>query len=346
MAGATGATYWVGADGNYYYGSGVAGAPIQNLGFAGSTNPNIDIINNATQIKDPSAPNSTVGVGADGANPTALTGSSTPPASTKPLNTAAIANTQGAIDQIPGLLNSALASEGQNFNNTTGAYDAGQKQQQGQYDQSTETNQHNYDSNFMDAIRAGIKGFSGLMQLLRGSGAAGGSTDNQVRNIVGDTTSGDIRTAADTRGQNQDQLDSALGSYLTELQAKRQAAIDTHANNTRAISRDSSTQLQDLYTKMAGFYGDAGDTNSANDWMSKAGALTPDIATNSKLQTSAYDNTPIVVHAPNLTAFAPPSQPNSINVPSNGQVGAGIFTVNRPVKKDDTSTPAPNLVGA
>jgi hypothetical protein len=271
---------------------------------------------------------------------TAPTGGATHPA----LNTGAVNNTQLAIDQIPGLLQAALAAEATNHSNTVGGLNSQQDTQQKTYDGSTVTNQQNYDSNFMDSIRAGIKGLGSLVSALRGTGAAGGTAEGQVHDVVGGVTANDIRNGADTQQANQVSLDSALSNFLTELKGKRQSAEDTFTNNNRAIQRDSSTQLQDLYGKMAGYYGDAGNTSRANELLAKAGSFTPEIAANSKTAVSAYDTTPVAVQAPQLTAFAAPSQPNVATVPQDGQVGSGIFTMNR--KKEQTQTPVALPVGA
>lgn len=245
------------------------------------------------------------------------------------LDTAAVGNTQKAIAEIAPLLQAALTSEGHQYTNATGALDAQQASQQKTYDASTTTNQQNYDSNFMASILAGIHGLGGLINILRGSGAAGGTAEDQARDAVGSATAGDIRSGADTQKSNQTTLDSDFSSFLTDLKSKKAAADDTHVNNVAAINRDSATQLQDLYGKLAGYYGDAGDTADATKYSSEAGDLTPKIAANSKSQTSVYDTTPVPVSAPQLTAFSAPSQPNAIAAPTNGQVGSGIFTISK-----------------
>ncbi len=77
---------------------------------------------------------------------------------------------------------------------------------------------------------------------------------------------------------------------------------------------------------MAGFYGDVDNVGESNNWMARAGALTPDIAANSRTQVSNYDTAPVSVKAPELTAFAGPTQPSTVTAPG-GQVGSGIFTM-------------------
>lgn len=340
-----GAVYWIGQDGNIWIkdsggtrNAGPAGATVTRPDANGFYDPWADptetpVRFNATQIADPMVKQ------AAGTAPQA------PGAPAKVFNQAGADNTQRTIDQIPGLLQSALEAEGNTYTNTVGGFNAAEGTQRDIYGKSTTTNQQNYDANFMDSIRAGIKGLGGLMQLLRGTGAAGGTAEDLARDTVGGVTSNDIRTGADTQKENQGQLDSSLSTFLTDLQTKRKQAEDTKVNNERAIRRDSNTQLQDLFGKMAGFYGDVGNTGASNDWMNRAGALTPDIAANSRTQVSPYDTTPVVVHAPNLTAFAPPTEP-SVTTSTPGQVGSGIFTMGDVRRKKDVApTPAPVPVG-
>ncbi len=256
----------------------------------------------------------------------------------KVFNQVGAENTQRTIDQIPGLLEAALATEGTRYGNVINDYNTEEQGQRKIYGTSTTTNQQNYDANFMDSIRGGIKGLGGLMQLLRGTGAAGGTAEDLARDAVGEVTANDIRGGADTQKENQTSLDSSLGAFLSGLQRKRQEAEDTRVNNERAVRAGSNTQLQNLFGQMAGFYGDVGNTAGANEWMNKAGALTPDIAANSRTQISPYDTTPVTVQAPQLAAFAAPTQPNVTTAP-NGQIGSGIFTMTDPRRRKDIAAP-------
>jgi len=332
------AVYWIGQDGNIWLKDqagtrnvGPAGASVTRPDATGFYDPWADPLEtpsrfNATQIADPmvEAPAQQAPSGA------------TQSAPAKVFNQAGADNTQRTIDQIPGLLQAALAAEGTSYGNTVGGFNAAEGAQRDTYGKSTTTNQQNYDANFMDSIRAGIKGLGGLMALLRGTGAGGGTAENLARDTVGGVTANDIRGGADTQKENQGQLDGSLSSFLTDLQIKRKAAEDTRVNNERAIRRDSDTQLQDLFGKMAGFYGDVGNTAGANDWMNRAGELTPNIAANSMTQVSPYDTTPVTVQAPKLTAFSGPTQPSVTTAPG-GQVGSGIFTMTDPRRKKESS---------
>lgn len=340
------AVYWVGQDGNIYYGSGQEGAPVMNLGNqktggmiegqGGIYDPWTDngvpqLTYAATKIADPALQQSAPAGG----------GGTTQPA----LNEAGIRNTQGTIDQLPALLQAALATERTRYDNAIRDFGAQESQQRGQYKEGSDTNQLNYDSTFMDSIRAGIKGLGGLFALLRGTGAAGGTAQDQVRDVVGAQTAQDIRGGADVREENQGALDTGLETFLTDLKRKKEVNADTFENNQRAVRRDTDTQLQDLYSKMAGFYGDAGRTAEAESWMNRAGEITPRIAQNSRTQLSKYDTTPVQVQAPELTAFSKPTQPNIIAGQSPQQVGSGIFAISdRRKEKEQTRTPV--LAGA
>ena len=330
--------YWVGADGNVYTQGNDGRVASQgkainahNAGFDASLSSGA-----YRRIDDPNPPqeqqqrektqNAPAGGGYSGGGAAAR--------AIPQLNQGAVNNTQATINEIPGLLQAALAAEDARYGNITSAFNADEKVQRGQHGESTTTNQQNYDANFMDSIRAGIKGLSGLTQLLRGSGASGGSAQDQVGDIVGGITSQDIRGGADTQKENQISLDNSLSGFLTSLKNKRAENEDTFANNKRAISRDSNTQLQDLYGKMAGFYGDAERFGEADSWMGRSSALTPGIARDSQAQVSKYDRNPIKVASPEITAFAGNSQPGSIAKDSTGnQVGSGIFTLGGEEKK-------------
>lgn len=336
------ATYWIGQDGNIYYGSGVEGAPVVNAGPAAAGRPDptgfydpwadaseTPIRFNAQQIADPMVQTQTPApTGGGGGTPAPV------------FNQAGADNTQKTINEIPGLLEAALAAEKTRYGNTVGEFNAQEAGQRAVYGESTNTNQKNYDANFMDSIRAGIKGLGGLMALLRGTGGGGGTAEDTARDTVGGVTANDIRSGADTRNENQSSLDTSLSGFLTDIQRKRKAAEDTLVNNERAYRRDSDTQLQELFGKMAGFYGDVGNTGAVNDWMARAGALTPSIAANSRTQVSSYDTAPVTVKAPELTAFAGPTQPSVVTAPG-GQVGSGIFTMSDPRRRRE-----PALAGA
>lgn len=326
--GANNGIYWVGTDGKVY----VKGAQGTNAAGVADANTNAYWTSRGyNQVNDPNKPQSQV---SGGPAPSGGSGG----AGGAALNQAGINNTQMTIDQLPGLLEAALQAERTKYGNAVNEFNTQEQNQRKTYDTSTVTNQQNYDSTFMDSIRAGIKGLGGLMSLLRGTGAGGGTAETEARDTVGAVTAQDIRGGADTRNENQIALDGSLSSFVDELGRKRRMNEDTLVNNERAVRRDNSTQLQDLFGKMAGFYSDAGDTGNATNWMNRSGSLTPEIAQNSRTQVSAYDTAPVAVKAPELTAFAGPTQP-SMQVAPDGQVGSGIFTMSDTRRRKDQMAP-------
>ncbi len=332
--------YWVGQDGNVWSQNTDGSASNKGRFLRGNDNGyDAELASGvARRIADPAGGGGQVqGVTDAPSNPNGYGGGGAV-AEPKVLNQAGINNTQLTIDQIPSLLAAALEAENTRYGNTVRQFNQEEQGQRKTYGDSTVTNTKNYDANFMDSIRAGIKGLGGLMSLLRGTGASGGTAEDLARDTVGGVTSQDIRGGADTRDENQTALDTTLSAFLTDLNRKKASNEDAFENNKRAVTRDSNTQLQDLFGKMAGFYGDVGDQNNANAWMNRAGALTPSIARDSMTRVSNYDTAPVTVKAPELTAFAAPTKP-SIEMVQDGQVGSGIFTMSEPKRKKELAPP-------
>lgn len=327
-------SYWVGTDGNVYYKADSDGSVTNKGTYLNGTDSVFSsdgVSMRARRIDDPNPQPVQQNNSSSIAGP-APTGGGGGGSSLPTLNTAAISNTQKTLDELPGLLSDALAAEETGYNNTRADYNTQEQQQQGTYDKSTVTNQKNYDGNFMDSIRAGVGGLRGLFQILRGTGAGGGTAEELARDTVGGVTAGDIRDGLDTREENQTQLDDSLGSFMSNLKRKRETLDDTFDNNKRAITRESNQQRQDLYGKIAGFYSDAERTGDATNWLNKAGKLTSAIARDSRTKVSKYDNSPVEVSAPKISAFDAPTQP-SVQVATPQQVGSGIFTISDPERR-------------
>ncbi len=238
------------------------------------------------------------------------------------LNTAAIANTQKSIDQLPLILQQALADSLQEYENAKQKLGVQETQQRGAYDTGTTTNQQNYDANLMASLRSGAKGLGGLLSILRGTGA-----ENWARDAVMETTNSDIRGGLDTRNQNQTSLDSSLSGFLTELEGKRNANDQTLRNNEYAARGANATQAQKLYSDMASVYADAEDTGNATKFMNKAGDYSGDIARYSTAPVSKFDTVPVPVKAAEVSAFADPTKQAVSATEGNQGGGAGIFTL-------------------
>ena len=250
----------------------------------------------------------------------------TAPVQTAPkpvLNRAAVDNTQKSIDELAGMLQRALDADRQRFNNAEAGFNAQEAQQRGQYDTGTVTNQQNYDSNLMASLRSGANGLSGLLSILRGTGAEG-----WARDAVQNTANNDIRTGLDTRNENQTGLDNSIGNFLTELAGKRRNNQEVLQNNEFAARGQNASEAQRLYKEMAGFYSDAENTDEATRFMNKAGEYTPDIARYSTAPVGTYDEKPVEVKAAPITAFGGPTRQNVAASSGDNGANAGIFTIN------------------
>lgn len=254
----------------------------------------------------------------------ASTGNYTAPAPAAPakpvLNRAAIDNTQGSIDQLAGILQRALEAEQQTYDNAETEFNTQEAEQRGAYDQNTTTNQLNYDRNLMASLRSGAKGLTGLLSILRGTGA-----ENWAQDAVRDTTNNDITQGLDARDENQTALDSGLNNIINELNGKRRANKETLQNNQYAHMGRNASEAQRLYKEMAGIYSDAEDTGNATRFMNKAGEYTPDIAKYSVAPVGKFDTTIAQVKAAPITAFDGPTKQNVGY--DGGNSSQGVFTL-------------------
>lgn len=324
--------YWQGQDGNYYLrASGIDG--VTNLGRNPSNNQNfVQYVNSGaySQIDDPMAGS------VMGASTPAPSGGGTGAA--RPVFDQASADaTQGSINSLAGILAEALSNAERGYTNARSVMDQQEAGERKKFDESSLSNMQNYDSNLMESIRAGSRGLSGLRSALRGGGGGGNSFANQwVEDTVGDTTSGDIREGFNTFDENKRGLDSSLSTFLTNLSGKRQENEDTFENNKRAAIRDNAAQSQDLYTKLAGIYGEGGRTAERDNLVRTASGFTPTIAANSNARVSAYNTAPIQVESPNITAFEGPEKQGM--TADSGRLDQGIFSLNDPRRKRESAT--------
>lgn len=250
-----------------------------------------------------------------------MTGGTAPSQGSSALDQAAIQNTQKSLDQLPSILDAALAANRQKYQNAENGFNAQEQQQRGQYDTGTTTNQQNYDSNFMDSLRSGAQGLSGLLSILRGTGVEGWA--NQA---VRDTTAGDIRNGLDTRNQNQTALDTSFSNFQNDLKDKRQQNSDTLTNNEFAARGNSATQMQKLYTEMAKYYADAGDNATATHYLNLAGDQSAAIAKYGTAPVSAFDTNPVSVQAAPISAFSAPTN-QSVSYDPGMADNKGLFTI-------------------
>lgn len=316
-------SFWIGQDGNVW----VQGHQGTNAaGRADDNSTNYWSNMGYQQIFDPA------GYDASGVNDLIGGGAQKTPAPRPVLNQGAINNTRMNLDALAGILAEALGSAQTGYNNANNQFAAQEQQQKGQYDESTLRNMGNYDSNLAAALRAGRSGRQGLMAALRGGGGAGNEyASNWINDVVGDTTSNDIREGFNTYDENRASVDNSYGTFLSGIKEKRQKNDETLENNRRAARLYDAQQRQELLQKIAGEYGAAEMTGERDNYLAQAAAQTPNVAANMNSYVKQYDTAPVKVEAPNVTAFDTPEQQDMTATPNRN---TGIFSLMDPRRRD------------
>lgn len=336
------AVAWIGQDGNLYYGSGVEGTGVQNMGkWAGNYEQSSGGIR-STNFDTP------LGQGAgfmpnvkmmDDPNPSGnVPSSSTAPSGGSgrvydPLNQGAVDATNASLASLDTILANALANAQRGYKNAVGTMNQQEQSQRKSYDEGTLSNMQNYDANLGASLRAGRSGLSGLMAALRGGGGAGNDfARDWVQNTVADTAANDIREGYNTFDENKRGLDTTLSTFLTELGRKRQENEDTLVNNRRAANLYDAQQKQSLNQTLSELYGKAGMFDQASDFMGRAGSQAGRIAENSGARVSAYNTKPVEVESPDITAFAAPEERSMTASPD--RTSSGIFSILDPRRRE------------
>ena len=315
--------FWKGADGQVW----VQGD--QGINSAGAWDPNtINYWTGLGFVQTPDSPASRNSASRNSASRNTTGGADAPP----PLNQGAIDATQRNLDSLGGILAEALRNAQQGYDNANNQFNVQEQQQKGQYDESTLRNMGNYDANLAAALRAGRSGRAGLMAALRGGGGAGNDfARNWINDVVGDTTSNDIREGYNTFDENRASLDNSYGTFQSGLKEKRQKNDETLENNRRAARLYDAQQRQELLQKIAGFYGDAEMTGQRDNYLAQAGNQAPNIAANMNSYVKQYDTAPIEVQSPDVAAFAGPEKQAMKSTPN---ANTGIFSLMDPRRKE------------
>ena len=248
------------------------------------------------------------------------------------VNQAAVNNTQSSINQLAGLLSRALAANRSDYNAANALFNKQEKQQRESFDKGVVTNQQNYDRNLMASLKAGIGGLKGLMSTL--GGAARGTAGKWAQDVTKGQASRDIQTGADTQKQNQGALENTLNTFLNDLSEKKRQNENTFRKNEYSIRGDNASQYQKLYKTMADLYASGGDNAKAQEFLSKSGSYTPQIARYGVAPRAAFDKSTIKVEAPKLADYSGATA--MATKLSGGDTGDGNpFIISRSRKRQD-----------
>lgn len=312
-------TFWRGADNNVY----VAGD--RGVNSAGAWDDNTSDYWMSRGYDLSADPN----VGNPGASGTTSPGAGGGEKQTyQPLSQAAVDATNQKLSGLDTILAEALSRAGTQRDNIRDALNTQQTQGVAQYDENTLRNMQNYDANLGASLRAGRSGLSGLMAALRGGGGGGNDfARDWVQNTVADTTSNDIREGYNTFDENRRGLNSSHATFLNELAGRRRENEDTFTNNQRAARLYDAQQRQEALQTLSGLYGDAGNRGQADTSMRQAGDQNSRIAQNMGAEVRRFNDAPIQVQSPDMTAFSSPEQQAVTATPNRN---TGVFAIDDP----------------
>lgn len=159
-----------------------------------------------------------------------------------------------------------------------GNYDTETNTNEGIYKTQSETNQNNLQKNKQTALVNAAQGRQGLFGTLASLGALSGSGIDLANRAVQKGANDDLSGAADTFGENQTVLDTAIGQYRQDDKMRRENA-NTAAENARLNARSEAAKTRmTLFTNLANNYAEMGDAAEAKRYTDMAAALYPEMA--------------------------------------------------------------------
>lgn len=311
------AVYWLGADGNIWY-KGNQG--VQNVGRPWNNDPKylsdggFDSTTGsyeAQRIADPNPPPQTAPAPS---NPNGGGRAATPKVDKS--NDIALQNAAlAAVDQQQG---AGLSSIDTALSKLIGQYDTEAGTNEKNYTGQSDTNQNNLQKNKQTALVNAAQGRQGLFGTLSSLGALSGSGIDLANRAVQKGANDDLSGAADNFATNQNQLDTAIGSFRQEDKFRRENA-NTSAENARMNVRNEATKSRfGAYGNLANDYAAMGNEGEAKRYTGMASALYPEMAKttvpNANIAYSGAAFTPgsladYLAGANDTTVSATPTQP-------------------------------------
>lgn len=213
------------------------------------------------------------------------------------LNQAAVDATYKAVDSLGVEQDTGYRNIDDSFNSLLSRYNKESAANEADYTEQTETNTGNLQKNKQNALIAAAQGRRGLRGTLSALGALSGDGSVLADRAVTTAANQDIGEAADTFATNAQGLDKAIKKSREE-DADRRAEAETTRNNQRtALEGSIAAKRQNYFQKLAEIFGQAEQTGAANDWLTKAGNLNNEIASKTRVASTAF--------APRSAAFTP-----------------------------------------
>ena len=213
------------------------------------------------------------------------------------LNQAAVDATNAAISSLDVERDTGYRNIDDSFNSLISRYQKEANQNEADYTEQTETNTNNLQKNKQNALVAAAQGRRGLRGTLAALGALSGDGGVLADRAVTTAANQDIGEAADTFATNAQGLDKAINRFRDEDKDRRAEAETTRTNQRTALEGSIASKRQNYFQKLAEIYGQAEQEGAANKNLAKAGALNNEIASKTRVASTAFN--------PRTAAFTP-----------------------------------------
>lgn len=286
--------YWIGQDGKVY----VSGSQGTNAaGVADSNTQQYWSSRGYQYIPDPNPPLNTDLTGANwidtggaatsgGGGYSGGGGAAAAPART--VNTAAVANTQKAIDSLGVEAETGNQNIADSYGSVIGKYDRESGKAEGDYTEQGITNNKNLIKNKQNALVAAAQGRRGLRGTLASLGALSGTGAELADRAVTQGANQDIGEATDTATTNAISLDKAIGNFRDEDKDRREAAQTEQTNQRTALEGSIAAKRQQFYQKMAELFSEGGNEGESANWLNRAGDLNNEIASKTRVAATPF----------------------------------------------------------
>lgn len=191
---------------------------------------------------------------------------------------AALNNTQKSIDSLGTELNVGYGNIDAEANTVRSRYDREAEGNEKDYSTQTVNNNQSLLKNKQNALQAAAQGARGLRSTLSSIGALGGTGQTLANRAVTNAANQDIGEASETAAGNARTLDTAIGKFRDEDRARRDELEVSARNNRTALEGRVESKRQSYFQKMAELFSELGDSNSATDYLNRAGDLNNTIA--------------------------------------------------------------------
>lgn len=330
-----GAVYWIGADGNIYYGSGVAGAGVKNEGLAEYPG---DLAGSftarggsgkATQIADPNRASASVAAPSNPNN----TGSGA--AATTLANKSGDITLQNAgLTAADQAASAEKASTAATLGSILSGYGSDATTAHSSYQTNSDQNQNNLQKNKQTSLVNAAQGRQGIFSTLASLGALNGSGITLANNAVQHGANEDLNGAESTFGTNQVGLDTGIHTFDDDNKKRTDAANAAAASNNTAADNNAAQTKLTAYKALADDYTAQGDAANASKYTGLAAGILPTIASTSAPAVALQADHSVAYTPASLASYIAGSNPSSVvTTPGTLATGGVPGLVTDPTKK-------------